>query len=124
MASYEATAFELIEDMRAKQDREQQQVIEKIRRQMKYRPKKDLVTLRNQEKIFFSVKEYDNAQYMRLKSNEQEMHELSDFEQRVMEAMERESRTLRARQDAAMQSLMKRIQRDREEQVKHRQTDS
>ena len=91
---------------------------------MKYRPKKDLVTLRNQEKIFFSVKEYDNAQYMRLKSNEQEMHELSDFEQRVMEAMERESRTLRARQDAAMQSLMKRIQRDREEQVKHRQTDS
>lgn len=47
MASYEATAFELIEDMRAKQDREQQQVIEKIRRQMKYRPKKDLVTLRN-----------------------------------------------------------------------------
>jgi len=28
---------------------------------MKYKPQKDLVTLRNQEKIFFAVKEYDNA---------------------------------------------------------------
>jgi len=47
MSSYEATAFELIEDMRAKQDHEQQTLIEKIRREMKYKPQKDLVTLRN-----------------------------------------------------------------------------
>jgi hypothetical protein len=38
MASYEATAFELIEDMRAKQDHEQAALIEKIRRDMKYKP--------------------------------------------------------------------------------------
>jgi hypothetical protein len=76
MSSYEATAFELIEDMRAKQDHEQQALIEKIRREMKYKPQKDLVTLRNQEKIFFAVKEYDNAQFMRMKANEQEMYEI------------------------------------------------
>ena len=42
---------------------------------MKFKPSKDLVTLRNQEKIFFSVKEYDNAQFMRAKGSEQEMME-------------------------------------------------
>jgi hypothetical protein len=42
---------------------------------MKFKPSKDLVTLRNQEKIFFKVKEYDNAQFMRAKSSEQEMIE-------------------------------------------------
>lgn len=41
-----------------------------------------------------------------------------------MEQMQRESAQMRQKQDLAMQSLMKRIQRDREEQVKHRQTDS
>lgn len=95
MASYEATAFELIEDMRTKQDHEQQALIEKIRRDMKYKPQKDLVTLRNQEKIFFAVKEYDNAQFMRMKANEQEMFEVHQYEQKVMECMERESQHLR-----------------------------
>lgn len=102
MASYEATAFELIEDMRTKQDHEQQALIEKIRKDMKYKPQKDLVTLRNQEKIFFAVKEYDNAQFMRMKANEQEMFEVHQYEQRVMEAMERESHHLRQKQDMAM----------------------
>lgn len=70
MASYESTAFELIEDMRQKQDKEQLALLDKIRKDMKYKPQKDLVTLRNQEKIFFAVKEYDNAQFMRMKANE------------------------------------------------------
>lgn len=102
MASYEATAFELIEDMRTKQDHEQQALIEKIRKDMKYKPQKDLVTLRNQEKIFFAVKEYDNAQFMRMKANEQEMFEVHQYEQKVMECMERESHHLRQKQDLAM----------------------
>lgn len=58
---------------------------------MKYKPHKDLVTLRNQEKIFFAVKEYDNAQFMRMKANEQEMYEMSQYELEVMEQMQRES---------------------------------
>ena len=58
---------------------------------MKYKPQKDLVTLRNQEKIFFAVKEYDNAQFMRMKANEQEMFEMSQYELQVMEQMQRES---------------------------------
>lgn len=70
MQSYEATAFELIKDMRLKQDHEQQALLEKIRNDMRYKPRKDLVTLRNQEKIFFAVKEYDNAQFMRQKASE------------------------------------------------------
>jgi predicted DNA-binding protein (MmcQ/YjbR family) len=99
MAGYEATAFELIEDMRRKHDKEQQEMIERVRGQVKYRPGRDLMTLRNQEKIFFSVKEYENAQFMRLKSNEQEVYEIAEYEQKVYEAMERESLILRQKQD-------------------------
>ncbi len=75
MSDYEATAFELIEQLRVKQEHEQANLIDKINREMKFKPSKDLVTLRNQEKIFFSVKEYDNAQFMRAKGSEQEMME-------------------------------------------------
>lgn len=42
----------------------------------------------------------------------------------MFETMERDSHHLKIKQDQTMQSLMKRIQRDREEQVKHRQIDS
>ncbi len=52
------------------------------------------------------------------------MYEINQYEQRVMEQMERESMTLKRKQDTTMQNLMKRIERDRLEQVKHRQTDS
>ena len=75
MSDYETTAFELIEQLRIKQQHEQANLIDKINREMKFKPSKDLVTLRNQEKIFFKVKEYDNAQFMRAKSSEQEMME-------------------------------------------------
>lgn len=69
---------------------------------MKYKPQKDLVTLRNQEKIFFAVKEYDNAQFMRMKASEQEQFEVDQYEQKVMAQMERESNQLRQKQDLAM----------------------
>jgi hypothetical protein len=43
-------------------------LIQKIDDEFKFNPSKDLVTLRNQEKIYFSVKDYDNAELMRMKN--------------------------------------------------------
>lgn len=124
MADYEATAFELIEQLRNKQQQEQMNLIQKIDDEFKFNPSKDLVALRNQEKIFFSVKDYDNAEFMRMKNQQLEMYEIDVNNQRKQQYMLRESATLKVRQDNQLQSLFKRIERDREEQVKHRQVDS
>ncbi len=43
-------------------------LIQKIDDEFKFNPSKDLVILRNQEKIYFSVKDYDNAELMRMKN--------------------------------------------------------
>ena len=76
MADYEATAFELIEQLRQKQSQEQVKLAEKIATEFKFAPSKDLVTLRNQEKIYFSIKDYDNAELMRMKTQQLEQYEL------------------------------------------------
>ena len=45
-------------------------------------------------------------------------------EEKLQVVLSREQDKLRAKQALTLQSLLKRIQRDREEQVKHRQQDS
>jgi hypothetical protein len=45
-------------------------------------------------------------------------------EEKLRVVLQREIEKLRAKQALTLQSLLKRIQRDREEQVKHRQQDS
>jgi len=52
------------------------------------------------------------------------MMELEISEERLRVVLQRETDKLRAKQALTLQSLLKRIQRDREEQVKHRQQDS
>jgi hypothetical protein len=68
MRDYEVTAFELIEQLKVKQAQEIAQEEEKVTRSfmMKQSASKDLIEMRKQEKIYFSVKDYDKAQAMRL----------------------------------------------------------
>ena len=61
---------------------------------------------------------------MRLQIEQQEMMELEISEEKLRVVLQRETEKLRSKQALTLQSLLKRIQRDREEQVKHRQQDS
>lgn len=74
-------------------------LIQKIDSEFKFSASKDLVTLRNQEKIYFSVKDYDNAELMRMKSQQLEMFELELNDQKKHQCMVRESATLKSKQD-------------------------
>ena len=96
--------------------------VESVR--MKVRGTKNIVEKRKQEKIFFSVKDYDRAEIMRRQIEQQEIVELAISEEKLQVVLSREQDKLRAKQALTLQSLLKRIQRDREEQVKHRQQDS
>jgi hypothetical protein len=57
------TAFELIEQLKRKQDQERQTEERVLTEQYlsKQTPGKELVEMRAQEKIYFSVKDYDRA---------------------------------------------------------------
>ena len=68
MRDYEVTAFELIEQLKVKQEQERIEEENKIARNYiaKQTGSKELSEMRKQEKIYFSVKDYDKAQAMRM----------------------------------------------------------
>ena len=52
------------------------------------------------------------------------MVERQDYDQKVLERCMRAENYLRKQQDIALSAYLKRIQRDRDEQLTHRKTDS
>ena len=77
MRDYEGTAFELIEQLKNKQEQELFLHQEKVTSQFmaKQSDSKSLVEMRKQEQIYFSVKDYDKAQAMRDMIQQQEAAE-------------------------------------------------
>ena len=77
MREYEITAFELIEQLKEKQNSETVLEEENVTRNfvIKQSDSKNLINMRKQEKIYFSVKDYDKAQAMRLMIEQQEILE-------------------------------------------------
>ena len=126
MRDYEATAFELIEQLKVKQEQELVLHEEKVTKAflLKQSDSKNLIQMRQQEKIFFSVKDYDKANVMRGMIKDQEHYETEVMNENLQMTLVREMEKLRQKHQQSLQTLLKRIQRDREEQVKHRQVDS
>jgi len=126
MRDYEETAFELIEQLKIKQEQELVLHEEKVTKAflVKQSDSKNLIEMRKQEKIFFAVKDYDRANAMRTMIKEQENYETDVMNENLASTLMREMEKLRQKHQQSLQTLLKRIQRDREEQVKHRQLDS
>ena len=126
MADYEATAFESVERLKEKHIREIQELHERVSQQftVKFKWSRELMELRKQEKIFFSIRDYQRAEDCRLKADKQESFERQQSSEQLSEAIARQERVLRQKQQLALATLLKRIQRDREEQMKHRAEDS
>ena len=71
MADYESAAFESVEQLKEKHIQELAELSQKIIEEAKVKSKwsKELLDLRRQEKIYFSVKDYDKAEQTRLKAD-------------------------------------------------------
>ena len=70
------------------------------------------------------AKRYEEAEELNNMCNEKEQAEKDGQEDTIEILIEREEGRLRRRQQMALAALLKRIQRDRNEQLKHRQIDS
>lgn len=60
MSDYEAAAFESVEKLKEKHIREIQELHERVKKEftIKFKWSRDLIDLRKQEKIYFTVKDY------------------------------------------------------------------
>ena len=67
MSDYEAAAFESVEQLKEKHIQELAELSQKVAQEaaVKNRWSKELLELRRQEKVFFSVKDYDKAEHCR-----------------------------------------------------------
>lgn len=97
MRDYEATAFELIEQLKVKQEQELVLHEEKVTKAflLKQSDSKNLIEMRKQEKIFFSVKDYDKANAMRNMIKEQEQYETEVMNENLQMTLVRDMEKLR-----------------------------
>ena len=126
MSDYEATAYLSLEKLKEKHLVEIQQVHERIRREFKVKLKftKELMDMRKQVHTLISAKKYEEAEQLKTRCDEREERERAEMEKQIEEIIEKQEARLRERQQMALAALLKRIQRDRNEQLKHRQIDS
>lgn len=126
MSDYEATAYLSLEKLKEKHMLEFQQFQDKIRKELSQKMKfsKDLLDLRDREAKLVRMKRYDDAEKIKMKADLLEEFERNKLDAEMEAVIEKKEAKLRHQQQLALAALLKRIQRDRNEQLKHRQQDS
>jgi len=126
MNDYEAVAFLSIEKLREKHLNEIAVLKDTVRREIvsNYVHPQEVLELRRKEHLYVSKKNYEQAEEIRRQIVILEEYEKVDMEAQIEEAFERREGALKIKQHKALTVLMNRIQRDRNEQLHHRQQDS
>ena len=126
MAEYEATAYKSLEKLKEKHIAEYQEMMEKITvdAQKKVKHSKELLELRQKQLTLAKQKAYEEAEKIKAKADQLESLEDEKNEAIVRLVIENKEKKLRQQQQMALSALLKRIERDRNEQIKHREVDS
>ena len=100
MADYEKTAFDLVEQLKQKQfseiDEMRKFITEKFYND--HRWNKQIIELRKQEKIYFSIKDYVNAEKVKLICQSLEKKEVDDMQDHLQIKLTKEETILRQKQ--------------------------
>lgn len=80
--------------------------------------------MRKKVQKLMHTKRYEEAEELNMKCNFKEQEERDGQEEQIESIIEQQEARLRRKQQMALAALLKRIQRDRNEQLKHRQIDS
>lgn len=89
-----------------------------------HRWSKPIVEQRQKERVLFSLKQYEEAQLAKEAADQMEREEMEVVHAKLQIRLAKDEQAIRKQQEVQMQSLLKRIRRDRDEQVKHRHMDS
>jgi len=126
MSDYEATAYMSLEKLKEKHMSEIREYQERVRIELSksYKQSKQLIELRQKQVALAKMKKYNEAEKVQAQADALENWERSNKESGVEENIEKKTMTLRKQQQMALNVLLKRIQKDRNQQLKNRQLDS
>jgi hypothetical protein len=80
--------------------------------------------IRDMERKHFAVKEYVKANQLRQQADDLEMLEIQRHKDQITQKIHKEEARLKKLHELQLNNLMKRVKRDRDEQIVHRKTDS
>ena len=126
MSDYEATAYLSLEKLKEKHLMELQTLHERLRVEYKIKLKysKELMEMKKRVRVFMSMKRYEDAEELQQKADTLQAIERAKLDEEIEHILHKHEKKLREKQQLALSALLKRIQRDRNEQLKHRQMDS
>jgi len=125
MADYESTAYMSLERLKEQHSGEFASFQDKMRNQPKpVKHSRELLELRRKQEALAKLGQYEEAYKVKESADHLEEWELARSTSLVGDSARRQEQRLRQQQQKALAALLKRIQRDRGEQIRHRQTDS
>lgn len=126
MADYESTAYMSLERLRERHAAEFSAYEEKLRWMPNYQAKfsREFLELRRKQHALAKLGHYAEAQHVKITAQNLEKWETAKNTSEHQERIRRLEQRLRQRQQRALAALLKRIQRDRGEQIRQRQADS
>lgn len=126
MAEYEANAYLSIEKLKERQEEEIAQFRERIEREVneRYKVSREVLDLRKREALLVKVRKYEDAEKIKEKADLQDSKERHKFLEKMEHTLKLKESRIRNQHQLALAALLKRIQRDRNEQLKNRQEDS
>eukprot|EP00435_Cladocopium_sp_Y103_P034445 s764_g8.t2 len=125
MADYESTAYMSLERLKEQHGEELSKFQEMIRHQpARVKCSRELLELRRKQEALAKLGKYEEAWKVKEEGDQLEQWEQARSASLVSDSAKRQEGRLRSQQQKALQALLKRIQRDRGEQIRHRQMDS
>lgn len=125
MADYESTAYMSLERLKEQHAQEFAAFHERIRKQPKQcKFSRELLELRRKQDALAKLGKYEEAYKVKDSADHLEQWELARAASVASDSIRRQEQRLRQQQQKALAALLKRVQRDRGEQIRHRQTDS
>mmetsp|Transcript_88310 Transcript_88310/g.189648 ORF Transcript_88310/g.189648 Transcript_88310/m.189648 type:complete len:411 (-) Transcript_88310:127-1359(-) len=125
MADYESTAYMSLERLKEQHAGEFSSFQEKLRNKpSRSKFSRELLELRRKQEALAKLGKYEEAWKVKEAGDHLEEWEMARSASLVSDSARRQENRLRKQQQKALAALLKRIQRDRGEQIRHRQTDS
>eukprot|EP00391_Amoebophrya_sp_Ameob2_P008747 CAMPEP_0178992764 /NCGR_PEP_ID=MMETSP0795-20121207/6301_1 /TAXON_ID=88552 /ORGANISM="Amoebophrya sp., Strain Ameob2" /LENGTH=406 /DNA_ID=CAMNT_0020684693 /DNA_START=45 /DNA_END=1266 /DNA_ORIENTATION=- len=125
MADYESTAYMSLEKLKEQHAQQFSDLTDNVERQprvCKFSP--DLLELRRRQKALGKQGQYEEAAKVKEQADRLEKYEIAKYASQSVDQVQRQEQRLRAQQNKALNALLKRIQRDRSEQLRQRGVDS
>jgi len=126
MTEYEAKALDSLDKLKEKHIKEVEELNERLKRELAFHFKssKQLIELRQKESALVKLKKYGEAEKIKSQADALEQFERASKEKEIEDIIDKKTVTLRGQQQKSLAALLKRIQKDREQQLKNRELDS